>query len=789
MDFLRIWFCFCLLFCAYCLSILWLNDQYEVTYYLDESVKSEHEQFKYFGCLSFESFRFNRTEIEMDELRKLFTNSLKEMLSHSDKQPANGFNESILNRSESEDLVVVIRENICAILFNQSELTQFYLLTSPQAVMFAYKADTLNWIRMNEYDQKFGQLIVLNKPYPYSNCAAKGERRFSCLHECFKRRFRLSEYFYFANDSGPIQLNHFGKNKTIRAQEDDCFEECSRSNCKLVYLYPNDSEEKGKVQTFRARPMLSKFDFNVQMAGLVCLIFNFFLSRLASIAIEFISSKLSNRRIRDCLFYLRLFVLFVLLLGCTCMFGCMILAYKERVTNATRKETTRNLLRPETIHLVVCVPVEFCVPGNFEHSMTMLQLEKATDRLLNQTIDSIVLDYQDKPLKWVLTPKVLFVKLGEPGSLQRCFQLEIDPIEPRYQMLLSISKLKVRFKDSAAHQLFLLAENENSILENFNLKSFHYSGSNTFRKRVEKRSRLSGNCIDYEQAYSHLKLKCTTRQNCIEQCVQGALFSLYLNVTTGTDDFRLVIDRNQFSKSEWESAHLDAKRDAGEVTIARNWCMKKIRDQKPCVGTLFEESVRINQPDENAVEMELYYEVVGSVEEEPDVYKLLLDILSVQSIFFGLTGFKLVKAIGEFMRTKLRLRDRTRILSQIQLLCLAGLAWHSYHILDRTINQSLIYSQHYEIAQVVEMPELIFCLAIPNVSTISKRPLTGNYLQELTSEMNAENIFKSIAYLDNKNQWIELKKFRSCRFEMETFFFLFKKWYIFFFNPLENFKK
>ena len=48
--------------------------------------------------------------------------------------------------------------------------------------------------------------------------------------------------------------------------------------------------------------------------------------------------------------------------------------------------------------------------------MSMLQFEQATDIALNETIDSIALDYQDKSLVigWFTTDRVMF-KMGDFG--------------------------------------------------------------------------------------------------------------------------------------------------------------------------------------------------------------------------------------------------------------------------------------------------------------------------------------------------------------------------------------
>ena len=97
--------------------------------------------------------------------------------------------------------------------------------------------------------------------------------------------------------------------------------------------------------------------------------------------------------------------------------------------------------------------------------------------------------------------------------------------------------------------------------------------------------------------------------------------------------------------------------------------------------------------------------------------------------------------------------------------------------MDEIVNKNLTYAQHYEIAESLEMPELIFCLDLDSSLINTSQKLTGNYLQDLTGDISAENIFEKIQYLGDKNKWNHLGSGSSSGyFEMDTFFFLFKKW-------------
>lgn len=804
MEILRIWFCCCLLFCIYCLSIL-IDASYQVTYIADDEGAEKEEKFKFLACVDLESFFSNRTEIDLQEVRGIFIDYIQEQF------PRRFFDEkasqAILNRTRSNDsALVVMRDNACILLDGEQE---FKLWRSLEVLsFFAFKEESFRWIRFNRHDDGHDDqheplltLIVLNEGPPFSNCSKSNDRP-RCLNECFKRGFRLSRYFYyFANETGPIY--RLKSNRTVEEHEKRCFLECSRPSCKMLYLKTNSFFDKFEnVIAFRAQPVVSNFEFSVQLAGLVCLILSVSFGRLSSAAIWFVSSKFRNRRLRGCLFYLRHFLLFVGLMSCVYLFAHLIDVYKEKITNPARKETTKNLEKPETIHLVICVAVEHSL-SNYTWvfgarkkrtlpAITMLELEKATDGALNYSIDQIVLSYQEKEIKieWKNTPKVLFQTTDRESrflSLDRCFQLTIWPRESYYQMKLAISKLKIKFKNQVVRPelwkkskvyLFLL-ENE----RDFNTKSFQYV-SNAVLKRIDKRSRLNGKCVDYEASYSHLG--CMSRQSCIERCIARSYFEAHRNITAGVDGpdgFRQTIDKDLYTPTEWATAYPVNSRDA---LLSRQSCLDRIPDDKPCVGTRFRNSVRIIQPDANATEINLYHVVLQSTEEQPSAYKLTLDIVNVESIFFGLAVLELLSMINKLVQTKLRIRRNTKAIPLIYLACLVGFGCHIYHILDEIVNGELVPSQFYQLANEVQMPEIVFCFSIDERLIDKNQKLTGNYLEELTAKMTAESVFETIAYLNDQNDWEQLKSnFSTEIFKIETFFFLFKKWSVILFLCLK----
>ena len=786
MEIWRVWFCCCMLFCIYCVSLL-IDESYQITFWADDDTEAEKEKFEYLGCVELTSLDLNRAEIELQELRDIFSGHIRQRLLRvrpNRKQKA--FKELILSRTGS---AMVIRSKVCIVIENRSELKDFNKDangTSSEAVSFVFKYDTFDLARMSDSETKFDQLIVRTMGHPYSDCS-ESKTRFHCLNDCFKRKFRLARYFYDDNETGLIQLIYSDKNRSIVESERKCFAACNRWHCKMLYINQNWALlESQSVFAFRAQPVMSSFNFGIQLASMVCLILNIHFSGLLTIAFEFANSKI--RIGKGCLVYVRLFLLFVGLLIGLFLFARMIMDYRDRLMKPSRKETTRNVYKPpDTMQLVVCLPVEVILsnytkpyrPQIDYRSLTMFQLEKATNGAARYTIDHIVLSYQEKVVKisWGLTSKVLFqsVKESDQTDFFRCFQLAVHPIEPYYQMLLSISKLKIQFKnispDDGQIKLFLLAENEN-----FNTKSFQYL-SNALVKQIELRSRLNGKCVNYSATYPHLK--CSNWQDCIERCTGKAFFDFHGNITIGDEFnvFNLTVDKELYSPAEWAVAYPVTTGFPFNAVLARDYCMKRIPKFNSCEGIRFENGVKIRQPEPNTKEINLYHVVYTSIEDEPSWYALALDLLSLQSIFFGLTVFELLKMIKCFVQTKLRMRRNAKVLALIYLASLFGFSYHLHHVIEEIVNGELIHSQHYELVKQVKMPELVFCLQIDKSLIHKHHKMTGNHLEELTSELNARKIFRRISYRNDQNDWVDLESnFTTKIFQIETFYFFFKKW-------------
>ena len=594
---------------------------------------------------------------------------------------------------------------------------------------------------------------MLKKGPPYSDCSPSNAR-FHCLNDCFKRKARLSRYFYDSNETGLIQLNFSDRS----IEERNCFDECNREDCEITQLIPVENLEGSKTKTFEAKPKLSAFDYWEQMIGLFACFTGLSFNEFASVSIEFTRSKVRRRRVKIALFYSKFAVLFLGLAS----FGylCALVAFDYQTNRLISKET-RHFINPKTVHLAICVEIN---KKTFQNK-TMWEIEKATDRLLNDALKKeslhgpgIYLDYQRRsfPTDHRVHPKVWF-KLDNryKQADRRCFSVSI---QPTYWTMPSDPKLTIEFKKRVYPQLYpevyLLSENEN-----LNSESFIHSANYAFQKRIVRRLKSRGGCIDYKEKYGN----CTGRRNCVERCIVKKFMKMYNGIPSS---YNLIVDRDWFSAIEWNTTQMmtlsNKNRDSFKNMTEQ--CLYEIPAEVLCLENKFETTVTLNQPSGEAEKIDLRFDVVRSVEAILSPYKLALDLGNLQSIFFGFTVFSILQMTGSFVQRVLKLRKNKLVLFIVYLLCSMGASWNTIRIFDVIVNGELVPTEYYEQTRRVQMPSLVFCFSIDQKLIDTNHQLTGNYLEELTRQMTAESQFVNISYLDQSNEWILFDHSRVERF-------------------------
>ena len=755
---LKLWYVICAIFCLYSLNKV-VEERYEVK--ILASNQSETDPLIFLACKELSSFQLNRTEVRLEELRVELVNHFNSLKFPSWNQNLVPYKNLILNRLKTGQYLISDGLLCIHLKDKNEEKSTSVILSKP--VLFAFKNSTLDFAPIASSTKSFDQVIVQMRSPRYSNCS-ESNRRLRCLNECFKDSFRLSRYLYEGNETGSIHLKPV--NRTIEEGERSCFEECWRENCEIVQFIPASEDRESKTTIFGAHAKLSESDFLIQFIGLVCSFANISLNQFTSMAIQFASSKVRRRRVRIGLFCLKWAILFFSLACCGYLYTTKFLDYKADGKNPPRKEITRNHIKQKTTRLAICVDIKSYLTHGFlklddddfdddfedfdinRQKKTMSEIEKATDRALDDLLEGIHLNYQDRKFRMNYTPeaKVLFRKFpnifGSGEFISRCFILLILP---DYQLMPSNPRLTIKLKVLIFFlRLYVLAENEN-----LNEDTFEFPLENAFKKRVVKRLE-GGGSVNYQERYGN----CTSRRHCVESCINRKALDKFKKIAFG---FKIVVDKDQFNPEEWSTIYpmtISDKSPYVHRTYAnlKEECEKKFPDERPCVEVTFKETVENIPPDLYTIEIDLFLEVELTVEEFTWL-KLFLDILTIQSIFFGMTVLRLLRMLYNFFKPILRMRNENVVHFLIYLLCSIGFTYHTYRILAMSINQELTYSPDYEIVNRFRMPVLVFCPPIDKKLIDANHQLTGNYLEHKTIDTTAESVFESILYLNEFNEW------------------------------------
>ena len=201
------------------------------------------------------------------------------------------FKEFFLNPIESKNYLI-LDDKFCFLRENEKDFYYFpHFLKNLEFYLF--KKDTYDLFKLNTYFDEVDELVIINKQYPYSNCIGNYSK-FERLNECFKKKNRLSKYFYTANEKGIIFLD-YEYNQTIKDEEYDCLSECKKDDCKLVHFASTDSNFlKSKTKAFGAVFFISKSEFWIQFLGLICLIENISFYQLLSKLLKFLKPKVKK---------------------------------------------------------------------------------------------------------------------------------------------------------------------------------------------------------------------------------------------------------------------------------------------------------------------------------------------------------------------------------------------------------------------------------------------------------------------------------------------------------------
>ena len=742
----------------------------------------------------------NRTEIDLEQLNEEFLNYFQSEKFESERRKRLEKNRGrfhwIFSAATTTNIIILplkqgnyylFNENICFAIQDQSLFAQVtHLDLFDKESYFVFKKDTYDLYKLNSPKDLVNVEIILNEEHPNLNCD-KNYSRFQCLNECFKNGRRASRYFYDGNETGVIVL---GQDKSVQEHEKLCFDQCA-DDCKANYFSFSTSQNEIRARKYTAQPIITDFEFWLQLTAL--------LTSFVALSLVQCQPKSIDRTI------------FRKLLILICLVPVLILffiLYNDRSVDnqkeAIKKEISFKQLELDPLKLTVCVGVANILTNDyrkesnnfqdlksFYQNKTFAQLERETDRVIEETVGEIYLKYLNKrkEVSWTISPRVLFLGYNN-NALHRCFEIIVSPKEPLYQSLLSATRLVLNFK----HTRYLVSLEPVNVSSNAENSDFDYRLEMNNRK-WEKILSEEETCLDYGQVYAN----CDSKQNCLEVCLNKEMLNRFGKIAK----FYMVY-KDQLSEQEWSVTRINDTIHPYDISRKiRSWCEDKFK-KNDCYSTRFKSKDSLKH---------LPYDLTKELVEKPLSFvssALPLELLVIQGAFLALNLFRLLCVIG-FLKFKVRKIELLH--SIIYGICLIAFLAHLCYIFGRAMNEQLTYNEYYESPKSVRMPEAVMCFERLNITehdsseqddaeeptvaynetdtsyneTVSDvvthlnstdfdnfesvmpkwsdnyqlamnygDELTGSRLEELTSDLTPEKIFDKIMYLDGSNQWISL---------------------------------
>ena len=385
----------------------------------------------------------------------------------------------------------------------------------------------------------------------------------------------------------------------------------------------------------------------------------------------------------------------------------------------------------EPFSILVCFPI-YKENDIILKTKNLSHIEKVTESVFDERIGDIAIYYGFGKINFNLTfsKKDIFKSsvFNNETLLTRCFRMEFEIEDLKYKILSPLSVLVINFKYEH-RRVYVIEKNQP-----FSSNLTNFQGVFFIRKKsiISFKDSKKLNCTNYFEIPNST---CSNRKHCIDQCVNKKFYEKYNSLTIHS-----VIDKDEL-ESEYNLT---------------NFKFNKTKDSKiesDCIN-LFEESSQLT-PDfythYGRFFIKLNYENLEEKELKP-LIKLVLDLMNLLSIFFGLTAAGiLLTALSnfkKFLKTKL-----FKILKIFIMICLIGFLLHNALISHSIIEGDLVINDNFTRLDKFNLPNIIFCFQYHYEIKIDKNiKITGEYLDELTSDLTYKHIFDSINYFNKTHK-------------------------------------
>ena len=617
---------------------------------------------------------------------------------------------------------------------------------------------------------------------------------FECVNNCLIERKRKSNYMY--KETEEKVLNFKKETKDVESEK-YCNENCDRKYSFFgSYLSVNTLKGIEKVVLLSQVYYDSEIDFWIQSISLTFLFINVsfysLMNKLINTFIKLLFERIKNQNLfRKLALKMKSFIFLTSLILTILISLNSAFDYIETLKNPIKTEITTFSFLPETLSLVICIPIQLNLGRNnnltkgeniFE-KYSFEEIEKHTDGDLDHILKSIVLKKISQINQFNLqerSSKVYFKRNNfsdlNLSAFSRCFRKEFKLIMTMYQDLITPSSLYLEL-DKICHYEYDLpfgyydynvTENFCSIyildtFASFSSKSFKHENYFKINKKVIKKSTsfLQKNCTNYSS-----KLDCLDKQNCIEKCINKQFLKKYNSLSIQSNT---VIDKDEISSYNLSKIFFNDTYDSAII----NECSEKFM-LDDCSNSYFFESFR-KLDQFNLIEINLDFETIELKEIESSLSKLLLQILSIEILFFGNNVNALLFTVSALLKYLFKINQKW-LKCFIFSFCLIGFCLHFLIVYYSFVNSHLVDTGLYKNNDKIIYPDMDFCFFYNNLSNfkIDKNvKLTGDYLNDLTSNFTIKSIFENISYINEQDQIIDinLHNFKSSHFKLDTYFF------------------
>ena len=784
---MKFWYFFSALFIVYNLVIFW-GEGDSVMYKLKKENKNlTDESYKFSICLPFNEIE---KEFLYSESKKKATYIVVLSFLNKTVLLLNNYLDDIPRKTP-------LFKHVSKDVFNFS-LEDSYILNNHGC--FFFNNNGLNYINVfNKFSYKiflissklkgvFSEFIYSNIDRVHLNLLKIGKfaikdnriedksfNKFNCLNCCLKEKNSKPLYQYDWNENITIDLTNKEHNLT---EENCCIKKCKKNS--LDYnleqiksfkqfgsnKFPEITLENTEIEVY---PSYTKIDFLLQFIGLITLFFNLSFSETIPRIIKSIFKNKLNCDKKLIFLRAKMIALIISFFVVKEITSFMINEYYEisKFPIKTNTYSYSNSILP--LSVILCFPVQLLI-SNKKKTFNMIKVKENDEILLesytfekvynetNSNLEGLFKMYltefnKDKTFDYKLSNK-MFLRKEEfhhtrfvfKNVLSRCFQVDLQ-IEEKYRTSQILLTIKFEFEYFA---IYILDKKQT-----FTPNTFLYKNNVKITKRIVKNSKssLKSNCKNYLD----LKYNCTQRFECVNKCIIKNYLIRYSKLLL-TD--KTVIDKDDYKKYLFENLKFSDKKNL----IIEKECNLEFENHD-CEYSIFKESYKLNLNDKKLKKINLYYEIIETSEIEPNFSKLILNLLTVESIFFGSNATKILSTFFIILKLIFKFKWTKYIKQVIFLICLLAFAAHAYVVYRDIINVDLISNNFYKKNKTIIYPDLVFCYSMYRKVDFNFKQ-TGNYLNY---ELNFEEKIEKVSYLNENRSYSDLGNLSSLTHDLFKF--------------------